>query len=695
MLAYKGMGVFPAWDADLPTQLWIAARYLQGLSFLLAPFFLGRKLSVHLVLAGYALVTSLLLGLIFYWRLFPTCLVEGTGLTPFKKISEYVISLVLLASIGVFSRKRREFDEGVFRFLVASIILTIASELSFTFYVHVYGLSNLTGHYLKIIASYLVYKAIVETGLAKPFALVFRDLKQSEDALRRERDFTSAVLSTEGALVVVLDREGRIIRFNSACEELTGYAFEELRGKVFWDQLLIPEEVDAVKAVFTQLRSGDFPNENENHWATKEDGQRLIMWSNTALLDDEGSVEYVIATGIDITDRKKLEVQLSRAKDEWERTFDAVPDLIMIIDNEQRIVRVNEAMAKKLGVAPYELAGLPCYKAVHHTTEPPAACPHTRMVADGLEHTTELADGFLGGHYLVSVSPLIDENGTLLGCVHVARDITERKRAEDALKRAHDELEQRVHERTEELLKANVRLRREIDERRRMEESLKGSEAELRRLSSELLKAHEEESKRIGQELHDGLAQTLSAVKMRIESALVHMDREHYDEVLRSLQSIVPTAQGAVEEVRRISRHLWPHILDDLGIMAALSWLCNEFKTVCSRIDIERQIHIQEEDLPESLKIVVFRVAQEALNNVAKHSQADLVRFSLSAVDGEIQLFIQDDGQGFDVGKVLSGDPSQIGLGLASMRERTELSGGSLVIESQRGSGTCIRAFWR
>ncbi|MBP1727203.1 MAG: multi-sensor hybrid histidine kinase, partial [Deltaproteobacteria bacterium] len=143
--------------------------------------------------------------------------------------------------------------------------------------------------------------------------------KRAEEALRAERDFNLAVLSTIGALVVVLDREGRIVRFNRACEQVTGYAFHDVKGKPFWDLLLLAEEVQPVKAVFAELCAGQFPNEHENYWLTRDGGRRLIKWSNTALVGCDGTVDYVIGTGIDITDRREAERALQRSHDELER----------------------------------------------------------------------------------------------------------------------------------------------------------------------------------------------------------------------------------------------------------------------------------------------------------------------------------------------------------------------------------------
>lgn len=180
-LAYKGMGVFPTYDANLPTQLWIVARYIQSISLLIAPVFLRRTLNVNLVFTVYIVVTIAVLVAIFA-NTFPACFIEGVGLTPFKIISEYIISIILLAAIALLLYHRAAFDRKVVQWLVASLILTVVAELAFTFYVSVYGLGNLIGHFLKFIAFFLIYIAIVEMGIEKPQRLLFRNLQRKEEA---------------------------------------------------------------------------------------------------------------------------------------------------------------------------------------------------------------------------------------------------------------------------------------------------------------------------------------------------------------------------------------------------------------------------------------------------------------------------------------------------------------------------------
>ena len=182
-LAYSGMGVFPEYGANLPTQLWIATRYMLSFSLLAALFFANRKFRPSFVIAGYAVVTALLFGSIFYWGNFPTAFTEGVGLTPFKVASEYVISLILLFGIVLLIGKRSEFNDNVVKLMVSAMAVAIAAEMSFTLYTDVYGLANMVGHLLTVVSFYLIYKALIETGLTKPYNLLFHDLKKSQITL--------------------------------------------------------------------------------------------------------------------------------------------------------------------------------------------------------------------------------------------------------------------------------------------------------------------------------------------------------------------------------------------------------------------------------------------------------------------------------------------------------------------------------
>jgi PAS domain S-box-containing protein len=235
----------------------------------------------------------------------------------------------------------------------------------------------------------------------------------------------------------------------------------------------------------------------------------------------------------------------------------------------------------------------------------------------------------------------------------------------------------------------------DVTDRKMAEEALRESEKELRLLSGQLLTTQEQERGRIARELHDGIGQSLSAIKFRLEDALGQMGKDVAEASVSALNGLIPIIQSTVEEVRRITMDLRPSTLDDLGILATIGWFCREFQETYATVRIKKEIGLEEADIPESLKTVIFRVLQEALNNVAKHSGADSVTVFLTKKDDTIELAIEDNGRGFDLKEVLDIDGSKRGFGLGSMKERIELSGGSFSLESIRRGGTNIRASWQ
>jgi PAS domain S-box-containing protein len=235
----------------------------------------------------------------------------------------------------------------------------------------------------------------------------------------------------------------------------------------------------------------------------------------------------------------------------------------------------------------------------------------------------------------------------------------------------------------------------DITERKQVEEMLQRSQEELRRLSTRLLSVQEEERKRIARELHDGDRAVSLGPKFLLENRLRKMEKNSAPGDLQPLESMIPMLQNAIEEVRQMQTDLRPPTLDDLGIRATLSWFCREYQKIYSGIRIEQEIEVPENEIPYDLKTVIYRVLQEAMNNIAKHSGAKRVRLSLAKKNGWIQLRVEDNGSGFAPRKVLSEERNGYGFGLTSMRERTELSGGSFSIESIEGRGTILQASWK
>jgi PAS domain S-box-containing protein len=206
------------------------------------------------------------------------------------------------------------------------------------------------------------------------------DLKRIEEELQEERNFVSAILDTVGALVVVLDGEGRILRFNPACELTTGYSMEEVQGKCLWDLFLVAEEADRFKAIFELLRTDLLPRDYQSCWVTRHGDQRLIAWTSTLLPGSGDTSNYIIATGIDITERKHLEKAI-----------------LDISAREQR--RIGQDLHDGLG---QHLTGIAFMAKVHEAklaeqkkSEADEAAKIVKLVNEAIHKTRELARGLL------------------------------------------------------------------------------------------------------------------------------------------------------------------------------------------------------------------------------------------------------------------------------------------------------------
>jgi len=208
---------------------------------------------------------------------------------------------------------------------------------------------------------------------------------------------------------------------------------------------------------------------------------------------------------------------------------------------------------------------------------------------------------------------------------------------------------------------------------------------------SRLLKREEEETRRIAKELHHDLTQSLSAINFDLGEAIQQVKGDQIRTGIENLEGVSIGIQEITTVVRGIGMHLWPPTLDDMGILVTISWFCREFQETHSGIRIKTHIDIQENEVPDFLKYVIYKILQEALNNVVRYSKADLVDLFLGKGNITIELTVRDNGQGFDMEKeALMG--SGLSLSVDSMRGRAEIAGGSCAIESAIGKGTIIRA---
>jgi signal transduction histidine kinase len=219
------------------------------------------------------------------------------------------------------------------------------------------------------------------------------------------------------------------------------------------------------------------------------------------------------------------------------------------------------------------------------------------------------------------------------------------------------------------------------------------SEAKLRALSVKILETQESERKSIAKELHDSIGSSLTAIKFALEKKLSELDQLKKPKGI-TLEQVIAMVRDTMEETRRISSNLRPSALDDLGLLTAIRSVCREYQKLHEGIHIETKLGIEESDIPDSLKIIIYRVLQEALNNIIKHSGADHVEISLEANSQGIEFSIEDNGKGFDLKKVSPGSVGSGGMGIVGMSERVSLSNGRFNISSEKGGKTMLRAFW-
>ena len=257
--------------------------------------------------------------------------------------------------------------------------------------------------------------------------------QRAENSLRKSEERFRKIFEESPMGMAITDCSNRFIKVNEMLCRMLAYPEAELIALTLTDICHVADMEDNLKNM-QHLIAGGIPYYKRERRCLKKSGE--LFWVNmtaSAILDPVDDTSHFLAMFEDISTRKEVEEALLNAKEEWERTFDAITDPIMIVDTEHRIVKANKAMVVKLGFLPADTDRLICYKIFHGTDEPPPFCPHSKLLADGRPHSVEVEIGRLGGEFLVVVSPLFGPDGKLQGSIHFARDITERKSLERQL----------------------------------------------------------------------------------------------------------------------------------------------------------------------------------------------------------------------------------------------------------------------
>jgi len=669
-LSYKGMDLLGSWsNANHATQLWIAARYTQSLALLAAPFFLQHRIRPRLVLVLFFLVSGILLWAI-HAGAFPVCFVEGRGLTPFKIISEYVIALILVASFVELRRRRRLLNAGVFRLVAASILFTIASELAFTSYVSVFGPANLLGHFFKFVAAYLIYVAIIETGLKTPYALLFHELKSNEEILSaREAEFRS-IFELSAAGMAKLDPEsGRFVLVNRKLSEITGYTMEELQ-QMHADDLTHPDDVQRDTEMFAKYLRGETPDFRIEKRYIRKDGE--VIWvrvTATLVRPEEGAPQYSVGIVEDITARRQDQELLRQSEEKFRLIAQSIKDVIwMGTPGIGKVLYVNPAYEKLWGRSRDSLYENPLsFRDAVHPHDLPLLQDAPRQHAEGkwqFNYRIVRPDGSV--RWIEdSGSPIYDENGAIHSMVGVARDITARKLLEEHHRRRKEELEKEVGLRTAELAR---------------------SISQLRCMALQIDEAENRERRRLADILHDDLQQLLAAANMHLEKLRGFVE----DDQRGRLQVITDILNRAIKASRSLSHDLSPPILYRGSLNAVFEWLAAKKQDnhgLQTSIEMPPDLRIES----DNLRVFLFRAVQELLFNVVKHAGVKEAALTVERNSpDELLVTVADRGRGFDPAMLPQVDcqAGAAGYGLMTIRERLQLLGGSLSVDSAPGRGS-------
>jgi PAS domain S-box-containing protein len=454
------------------------------------------------------------------------------------------------------------------------------------------------------------------------------DLKRTEEELQGERNVVSAILDTVGALVIVLDREGRVVRFNRACELITGRSSREACGEFLWDSFLAPMDRESFKEVFRKICNSNVRTEHESSLIAQNGNYRTIAWSAAILAHTQDRPAYVILSGIDITEQQ-------RAQTRFRGLLEAAPDAVVVADHKGRIVLVNAQVEKLFGYDRHELLGKDIEKlvphrlrSIHNTHRKTfSAEPRVRPMGAGRELYALHKDG----HEFpveISLSPLETEEGLLISSA--IRDISERKRLERTV-----------------------------------------------------LEISEREQRRIGQDLHDGLGQHLTGIAFMAKVQQQRLAEKQSPEAADAAK-IVQLVNDAILKTRELSRGLLPVVSDARGLTSALQLYATEVQDlfgITCRFQCDDSVLIHDTAVATNL----YHIAQEAVNNTVKHAQAKNVHIRLFSGEREGALIIKDDG----VGIPRPSSPHS-GVGLHIMSYRAGMIGGNLEVRRGQPHGTVV-----
>jgi PAS domain S-box-containing protein len=517
---------------------------------------------------------------------------------------------------------------------------------------------------LGVIASYIVWMTEIDRRRADFLRRARDEELRNNEVLRIENTQRKRVeselraseakfraLAESAPVAIFICHDETISYSNPAATAITGYSSTELFGKNLWDTVAADSR-DSVRSRAAARRNGDsVPARFELRILTKAGAQRCLDFTD-AVFEFAGK-PAILGVALDITERKQAEDAVRNSQQLLNQVLATLPVGVSVTNRSGDIILVNAAVRNIWGDpvltdGPQRWAQSKGWWHESGARIAPSEWGSARALSAGETSLNELIDveNFSGKHKTLqnSSAPIRSAEGQIVGAVVVNEDVTERVRAEEALQDSADRLQH---------------------------------------LSRRLLTLQEEERRHLSRELHDEFGQILATITLHLQAA----KNTGGGAAQPSLDESIALLQRAGTQVRNLALELRPMLLETAGLDATLRWLAEQYQ---QRTGIVTQVVGDTIEVPSELAIACFRVTQEAMTNVVRHARARHVWIELSQSEGRLRLMVRDDGTGFDVGRTLEHAAEAGNLGLIGMRERVEILGGQLTIDSQSGHGTCI-----